>query len=115
MTVVENTAPVLPVTLPVVDAEGDRARVKSVVEMGVREPALVSQAYVESIRTGVLLGRGFFGTVYKGEDSTIGHDFAIKVINREILAGGSPMDVEGAMKSFRREQEVRIDGLLQDG
>jgi ankyrin repeat protein len=104
--VVESSADIPIQPLPV-EIERDRAKVKSVVEMIACEPALISQSYIESIRTDVLLGRGFFGTVYKGTDSDIGHDFAIKVINLEILAGGSELDREGAMRSFRREQEVR--------
>jgi Ankyrin repeats (3 copies) len=85
----------------------DRDRVRNAVEHVTHEPALVSVAYVESIKTQTFLGDGFFGTVYKGTDPILRREFAIKSINTEILRGGTHQELEDAMKTFRTEQEVR--------
>jgi Ankyrin repeats (3 copies) len=85
----------------------DRDRVRNAVEHVTHEPALVSVAYVESIKTQTFLGDGFFGTVYKGSDPILRREFAVKSINTEILRGGTHQELEDAMKTFRTEQEVR--------
>jgi Ankyrin repeats (3 copies) len=84
----------------------DRDRVRKAVEQPNHEPALVSVAYVESIKTQTFLGDGFFGTVFKGSDPILGRDFAIKSINTEILRGGAHQELKDAMKTFKTEQEV---------
>jgi hypothetical protein len=85
----------------------DRKKVKDVIEQIVSEPPAVSPAYIESILLrDKQLGKGFFGTVYKGKDSVLGRSFAIKAINKDILKGGSSEDIQQAMQTFQREQEV---------
>jgi serine/threonine protein kinase len=82
-------------------------KVKDVIEQIVSEPSAVSPSYIESILLrDKQLGKGFFGTVYKGKDSVLGRSFAIKAINKDILKGGNSEDIQQAMQTFQREQEV---------
>jgi ankyrin repeat protein len=74
--------------------------------MNGNETFAVSEDYVEYIRTDCILGTGFFGTVYKGVDKVLGGTFAIKVLHREILAGGDIEEVRQAKETFRKEQQV---------
>jgi ankyrin repeat protein len=92
----------------------DRDRIRKAIAHPSQEPALVSVSFVESIKTRTFLGDGFFGTVYKGTDPILGHDFAIKSIRTEILRGGTKQELEAAMRTFKTEQEVRegwMDGF----
>lgn len=61
---------------------------------------------MESIKTQTFLGDGYVGTVYKGFDTILGHEFAIKSINMEILRMGTHQELEVAVKTFKTEQEV---------
>jgi hypothetical protein len=87
--------------------EDDRKRVEAVVTLASRDPAAVSVSYIEHLRTGEVLGRGYFGTVRKGRDALLRRDFAVKAINTDILAGGSKEEIERAVQTFKQEQEVR--------
>lgn len=84
-----------------------RDRLKAAV-IGTKETFVATESYIQSILTGEILGQGFFGTVYKAVDTTIGCPFAIKVINSEILVGGNVDDVLRARKTFEMEQKVII-------
>jgi ankyrin repeat protein len=74
--------------------------------MNSSETLAVSEDYVEYLRTDCILGAGFFGTVYKGVDKGTGCTFAIKVLHREILAGGDVEEVRQAKETFKKEQQV---------
>jgi hypothetical protein len=86
--------------------KADRSRLKDVVYDISCVPAAVSRDYIESLRSDKVLGKGFFGTVYEGKDSVLGRHFAVKVINTEILAGGTTEDIGKAIQTFKQEQEV---------
>lgn len=60
-----------------------------------RASALVSVAYVESIKTQKFLGNGVIRTLAEGTDPIAGHEFTIKSITAKILKGGDPADAEG--------------------
>ena len=76
------------------------------VHEGKNNMAAVSLAYVEAILTEIMIGKGFFGTVYKGTDSELHHSFAIKSINTEILRSNHSADVQKAKKTFQMDQNV---------
>jgi ankyrin repeat protein len=96
-----------PITTPIPDPYAqDRMCIRKAMEPTSCEPTLVSVAYVESIRTKTFLGDGFFGTVFKGKDSVLEQEFAIKSINPDILRGGTQQDIERALNTFRKEQKV---------
>ena len=87
--------------------EQERQKVKAAVVDGtITTTFAVSENYIHSILTKEELGRGFFGTVYKGIDSKIDCHVAIKAINTEILNGGNAEDVRQAKKSFETEQQT---------
>jgi ankyrin repeat protein len=98
--------PAAPAPVPDPHAQ-DRDRIRKAIEDPSHEPALVSVAYVASIQSETFLGDGFFGVVFKGSDTVLAQEFAIKSINTEILRAGTKQDVKGAMKTFKTEQEVR--------
>ena len=71
----------------------DRCSVKDVLE-GKNAMAVVSPSYIESIRTKKVIRNGFFGIVYKGTDTVLHRNFAIKAFNTDIISGGNSADVQ---------------------
>jgi ankyrin repeat protein len=91
-------------TSPLVE---DRNRMEAAVD-GNLPTFAVSEGYVQSILTDKELGRGFFGTVYRGIDRELGYSFAIKSINTEILTGGTVDEIQRTKQTFEKEQQVRF-------
>jgi hypothetical protein len=58
--------------------------------------------------TDKILGRGFFGTVYRALDRDLDCTFAVKAINAEILAGGTMDETQRTKRSFEKEQQVCV-------
>ena len=84
----------------------DRKSVLAVL-VGQNEMAAVSLSFVESTRTEEVIGRGVFGTVYKGTDIALNRNFAIKAINTDLLRSGHSADVQEAKEAFLAELKVR--------
>jgi hypothetical protein len=92
---------------PVSQFEEERAEIRKVIDGERDEPVPVSLEYVEEIMTSWTLGRGFFGVVYRGMDSTLGEKFAIKAIDRDLLLHGHTADLQRVKDTFEKEQKVR--------
>lgn len=71
-------------------------------------PVEVSSGYAKSIISSHKLGEGFFGTVYEGHDRVLGLRLAVKTINKKILEGAQPEEIEAARKTFVKEQRVSL-------
>jgi hypothetical protein len=84
----------------------DRDAVLAVL-VGKNDLADVSPSYIESIGTKEIIGKGCFGTVYKGTDMALNRSFAMKAIKTDILRGGHSAVVQKAKETFLMEIEVR--------
>jgi serine/threonine protein kinase len=84
----------------------DRCSVLAVL-VGKNENSAVSPSYVKSIRTEKIIGNGFFGTVYRGNDIALKRSFAIKALNTDLLLGGHSADAQKAKEAFLTELKVR--------
>lgn len=89
----------------------DQHQMKQAVD-GAGTTFAASESYVQLILTDTILGRGFFGTVFRGFDCDLECSFAVKAINAEILAGGTVNEIQRTKKSFEKEQQVRLRRLL---
>ena len=92
-----------------VEFEKERERIVEVMTRKRDKPVSVSSKYPEaliSLNAEQILGKGFFGTVYKGKDAVINTTFAIKSIDREVVVNGDKDDIDNIKSAFKREQRV---------
>jgi hypothetical protein len=86
--------------------ERDRSNVLLVIEQESFKPVSVSPEYIELIcAKKEKLGEGYFGIVYKGRDSVLDREFAVKMISSAILSGSEARAT--AVRTFEREMQVR--------
>lgn len=87
--------------------EKEREKLLQVVSGKRDKPVTMSSKYPGAIlEKEHVLGKGFFGTVYRGKDDVIHQEFAIKAIDKEILVNGTKDDVKRIKSAFKREQRV---------
>jgi hypothetical protein len=83
-----------------------REKIQKAINLKCDKPVVVSREYVEEILTGVELGQGFFGVVWKGVDTVLNTTFAVKTIHQELVKKGHSADVQAARATFQRELDV---------
>ena len=77
-----------------------------------RNPVAVSTDYLNIIKTTELLGKGFYGVVYKGYDKVLEMASALKTVDTQVLAASPASRADGVQKSFQNEMNVSTSPVL---
>jgi hypothetical protein len=88
--------------------ETTASQLRLAIDRTTTNPVNITASYLKMIRTDKILGKGFYGIVYRGFDPFLQQEFAVKVIDQQVIEGASIQRVEGIQKSFQNEMEVSI-------
>ena len=72
-------------------------------------PLELCEEYIDHFDTRMKLGSGFFGEVFLARDKNLNRDFALKIINSELLRTGHDKNLHHARRTFVTEIEVSKD------
>ena len=85
----------------------ERNNLEEIVSGKTSDPVSLSEAYIKSILTEKVIGKGFFGISKEGKDPFVKQcTFSIKMIDKDIFYGSNDIRIQELKTKFLKEQAV---------